>query len=99
MKMGRLGFYNKVDRDLELYIAHWKNVVIRDEEDEDTGEIYQIITNRGDDHYAQSSVYSMVGLEHVLEPFILQTQENAFGYTTVDNFPQQSPTDIFRRGY
>lgn len=99
MKMGRLGFYKTPDRDLELYIAHWKNVVIRDEEDEDTGEIYQIITNRGDDHYAQSSVYSMVGLEHVLEPFILQTQENAFSYTTVDNFPQQSPTDIFRRGH
>ena len=98
MKMGRLGFYNTPDRDLELYIAHWKNVVIRDEEDEDTGEIYQIITNRGDDHYAQSSVYSMVGMEHVLEPFILQTQENAFGYTTVENIMPQ-PTDIFAKGH
>jgi hypothetical protein len=98
MKMGRLGFYQKVDRDLELYISHWKNVIVRDEEDEDTNEIYQIITNRGDDHYAQSSVYSMVGLEHVLEPFIIKTQENAFAYTTVDNVMPQS-TDIFARGY
>jgi hypothetical protein len=98
MKMGRLGFYQLQDRDLDLYIHHWKNVVIRDEEDEKTGEVYQIITDRGDDHYAQSSVYSMVGMEHVLEPFITQTQENAFAYTTVNNImPQQ--TDIFARGY
>jgi predicted esterase YcpF (UPF0227 family) len=98
MKMGRLGFYSLRDRDLELYLHHWKNVVIRDEEDEKTGEVYQIITDRGDDHYAQSSVYSMVGLEHILEPFILKTQENAFGYTTVDNIMPQM-TDIFARGF
>ncbi|AYJ75138.1 putative terminase large subunit [Bacillus phage BSP36] len=97
MKMGRLGFY-RPDKDLEMYIDHWKNVVIRDEEDEKTGEVYQIITNRGDDHFAQSSVYSMVGLEHVLEPYIMSTQENAFAYTTVDNVIPQS-TDIFARGY
>jgi hypothetical protein len=97
MKMGRLGFY-RPDRELELYLHHWKNVVIRDEEDEKTGEVYQIITNRGDDHYAQSSVYSMVGMEHVLEPFITNTQENAFGYTTVQNV-MPSATDIFARGY
>ncbi|MCB5366981.1 hypothetical protein [Collinsella aerofaciens] len=98
MKMGRLGFYKTVDKDLEMYMFHWKNVVIRDEEDDDTGEVYQIITNRGDDHYAQSSVYSMVGLEHVLEPFITNSVENAFAYTTVENVMPQ-PTDIFSRGY
>jgi hypothetical protein len=81
-----------------LYTSHWKNVIIRDEEDDVTGEIYQIITNRGDDHYSQSSVYSMVGLEHVLEPFILNVQENAFNYTTVENHVPKS-TDIFTRGY
>jgi len=98
MKMGRLGFYRDIDQDLELYINHWKNVVIRDEEDDKTGEVYQIITNRGDDHYSQSSVYSMIGLEHVLEPFISQEEENAFGYTTVSNSIPKS-TDIFSRGY
>lgn len=95
MKMGRLGFYRR-DRDLDLYALHWRNVVIRDEEDEKTGQVYQIITNRGDDHYAQSSVYSMVGMEHVLEPYIVNTEENAFGYTTVMS-PQT--TDIYSRGY
>lgn len=98
MKMGRLGFYSEQDVYLNLYIEHWKNVVIRDEEDEQTGEIYQIITNKGEDHLAQSSVYSMVGLEHVLEPFITNEQENAFGYTTVTSATPQ-PTDIFSRGY
>ncbi|QQO40634.1 terminase [Bacillus phage 015DV002] len=97
MKMGRLGFYAP-DKELNQYIIHWRNVVIRDEEDDKTGEVYQIITNKGDDHYAQSSVYSMVGMEHVLEPYITGTQENAFNYTTVQGFVPQS-TDIFNRGY
>jgi len=97
MKMGRLGFFRR-DKDLELYLFHWKNVVIRDEEDDKTGEVYQIITDRGDDHFAQSSVYSGVGLDHVLEPYILQEQENAFGYTTVQNMVPAAP-DIFSRGY
>lgn len=98
MKMNRLGFYSQVDRNLRMYIDHWKNVVIRDEEDEKTGEIYQIITNKGDDHYAQSSVYSMVGMNHILEPFITESQENAFAYTTVDSMTPEA-TDIFSRGY
>jgi len=97
MKMGRLGFY-RPDKDLELYKQHWVNVVIRDEEDEKTRDIYQVITRKGDDHYAQSSVYSMVGMEHVLEPYILQTQENAFNYTVVQNMKPTAP-DIFSRGY
>ncbi|UPI11805.1 hypothetical protein [Bacillus phage SBSphiJ7] len=97
MKMGRLGFFRR-NRDLDLYLSHWKNVVIRDEEDEKTEAIYQIITNKGDDHYAQSSVYSMVGMEHVLEPYITGTVENAFNYTTVENLMPQ-PTDIFGRGH
>ncbi|AEW47511.1 putative terminase large subunit [Bacillus phage BCU4] len=98
MKMKRLGFYNTIDQDLELYLQHWINVIIRDEEDEKTGEVYQIITDRGDDHYAQSSVYSMVGMDHVLEPYITKEQENAFGYTTVDIMTPQA-TDIFTRRY
>lgn len=98
MKMGRLGFYMEEDEDLNLYIDHWKNVVIRDEEDEVTAEIYQVIANRGDDHYAQASVYSMVGMDHILEPFIIQEEENAFAYTTVDTVAPQQP-DIFIRGF
>lgn len=49
MKMGRLGFYNRRDQTLALIAEHWRNVIIRDEEDDKTGEVYQIITNKGDD--------------------------------------------------
>lgn len=49
-------------------------------------------------HYAQASVYSMVGMDHVLEPFIIQEEENAFAYTTVNTVAPQQP-DIFIRGY
>jgi phage terminase large subunit GpA-like protein len=97
MKMHRLGFY-RPDENLGYYTTHWKNVVIRDEEDEKTGQVYQIITNRGDDHYAQASVYSQVGMEHILEPYQTDQIENAFAYTTIESMIPQS-TDIFTRGY
>jgi len=98
MKMGRLGFYQVDDRELKLYLEHWQNVVIRDEEDEKTKAIYQIIMAKGDDHFAQSSVYSMVGMEHVLEPYIKKEIENAFDYTTVNVMRTDKP-DIFAKGW
>lgn len=98
MKMGRLGFYRELDQYLQLFITHWKNVVIRDEEDDTTGDIYQIITDKGDDHFAQSAVYSMVGLDHILEPYQFHNNENTFNYTSVSDMIPQS-TDIFSKGY
>lgn len=68
IKEGSIGFYMKQDQDLQLFATHWKNVVIRDEEDENNeGQFYQTITRRGDDHYAQASVYSMLGYERLLD--------------------------------
>lgn len=98
MKQDRIGFYRRRDQNLNLYIEHWKNVVIRDEEDDATGDTYQIITNKGDDHFAQASVYTMIGMEHVLEPYITGEQENSFAYTTISTVEPQ-PTDIFSKGY
>ena len=43
-----LGFWREVDSELKLFIEHWKNVVIRDEEDDD-GNIEKIITRKGAD--------------------------------------------------
>src|SRR5699024_11155852 len=57
----------KEDQYLGLYTNHWMNVTIRDEEDERTGDFRQVIGRRGDDHLAQSSVYSMIGLERLRE--------------------------------
>ena len=60
---------NRELADLVLYIMHWRNVAIRDEEDEKTGGFYQVISRKGDDHYAQASVYSIIGLERLREIF------------------------------
>ena len=67
MKNGEIGFYKKPDTDLLLFIEHWGNVVIRDEEDTTTGEFYQVITRKGDDHYSQASIYSMLGYERLID--------------------------------
>lgn len=51
MKDGVIGFYNKMDSELMLYIEHWGNVVIRDEEDEKSPTGFrQTIGRKGDDH-------------------------------------------------
>lgn len=65
IKSGRIGFPNQMTQDLRLFINHWKNVVIRDEEDERTGLPYKSITRKGDDHYAQADTYSMVGVNYL----------------------------------
>lgn len=47
LKEGRIFTYNNPeDRMNKLLVYHWQNVVIREEEDEKTGEFYQIITTR-----------------------------------------------------
>lgn len=97
MKMGRVGYYRQRDIHLNLYIEHWKNVVIRDEEDDATGEIYQVIGSTGDDHYAQSAIYAKAGIDHVLEPF-QEHEEDEFAYTTITDLETQ-PTDIFSKGH
>lgn len=49
LKYGEIKTYKILDNDLKLYLKHWKNVVISDEQDDTTGEIYQTISRRGDD--------------------------------------------------
>lgn len=65
MKTKEIRMYQKIDNDLRLFLTHWQNVVIMDEEDEKTGEFYQIIKRRGDDHYSQSAVYSFIGINRL----------------------------------
>lgn len=49
LKEGRVFTYdNMEDRMNKLLIYHWQNVVIREEEDDKTGEFYQIITSKND---------------------------------------------------
>lgn len=68
IKEGRIHHPNMSKHpEMQRYILHWKNVFIRDEEDQRTGEFYQIIGRKGDDHYAQSLLYSFLGLERLVD--------------------------------
>lgn len=48
IKNGRLGVYEKVDENLNLFAQHWGNVVVRDVED-DKGQPYKEITRKAGD--------------------------------------------------
>lgn len=65
IKSGRIGFPKAMNQNMQLFIKHWGNVVIRDEEDDNTGLPYKSITRRDDDHFAQSDVYAMVGVNYL----------------------------------
>lgn len=95
MKDGVIGFYHKMDSELMLYIEHWGNVVIRDEEDEKSPTGFrQTIGRKGDDHYSQASVYSMLGYEHLMNVF---TGADDYGFNSDWISTQLAPTppDIF----
>ena len=82
LKAGDILHYQKVDSDeyLPLYVEHWQNVIIREEDDQDTGEIYEIITRKGDDHFSQSSVYALLGLERLQNMY--SNDPNSFNNST-----------------
>ena len=83
--------------ELQLYIAHWRNVAIRDEEDEKTGEFYQVISRKGDDHYAQSSVYAMLGVERLKDVYFGGDKYgfNSGGYIGLQYDTAPTRPDIF----
>lgn len=79
LKAGEILHYrNQKEQNLNLYIEHWKNVIIRDEEDLDTGDVYEIIMRRGDDHFAQSSVYAMLGMDRLRDNYAGSNQEDMY---------------------
>lgn len=97
MKRGDIHFYKDVDQDLKLFIAHWSNVVIRTDEDEETQELVKVIKRKGDDHYAQSSVYAKVGMNKLIE--VLRDDKNSpmmteYLDTDINAVLNQEPTDL-----
>jgi len=86
------------DRQLQAYLNHWKNVTIRDVEDERTGEFRQVIGRRGDDHYAQSAVYAMLGVERLRE---LHFGSGTYGFNSdfigLQYNPEPTLPDIFNK--
>lgn len=87
------------NKQLEAYTHHWMNVTIRDVEDERTGEFKQVIGRRGDDHYSQAGVYSMLGLER-LRDLHYGSGKYTFGSEFIDlQYGGSEPTlpDIFNK--
>lgn len=72
IKRGDIRFWrgSQTDRSVQTLANHWGNVVIRTDEKEDeathTIQYSKVILRKGADHYAQSQVYSMVGLDHLM---------------------------------
>lgn len=81
MKSGSVKFWNdRTDPELQRYLNHWKNVIIRDEEDED-GDLTKVISRKGADHYAQSSVYALIGLRKLIDN---DNDGSTFDFTNID---------------
>lgn len=100
IKSGRVGFYRENTQDKQLLIKHWSNVVIRDEEDDKTGEIYKIITCKGDkqglngDHFAYSQTYAGIGMKHLMDLYDDPMGSTPFDYTLLNPGNGFTPTDI-----
>lgn len=82
LKTKNIRMYQEVDDDLRTYLKHWQNVLIMDEEDEKKEEMYQVIKRKGDDHWAQASVYANIGLTRI-QQLIQQGNGTAFNSTFV----------------
>jgi len=97
MKRGDIHFYKNVDQDLKLFINHWMNVVIRTDEDETTHQPIKTIMRKGDDHFAQSSVYAKVGMNKLID-VLREERETPSIVTALDSdvgaVLNQEPTDL-----
>ena len=89
LKSGYIKTYKIIDEDLKKYLVHWKNVVIRDEEDETNGGFYQTISRKGDDHYSQASVIGYIGLKRL--QLLNSGGGNEFGSTFISTLNPDAP--------
>lgn len=99
MKRDSIGFYKKVDPALKLFMQHWSNVVIRTDIDDDAPDpdtIVKTITRKGGDHLAQSSVYAMVGMNHLVELIKQRKDSQLFtsSLSTYTKVPDSEKTDL-----
>lgn len=98
MRRGDIHFWKPLDQDLRMFIAHWDNVIIRTDEEEDpnTHEMKYIkrILRKGPDHAAQSSVYAMVGMNYLLNQKAEIEQNKVLTSTISDNFQNEEQTDL-----
>lgn len=82
LKSGDIGIWSEEDDMQKLFIEHLQNIIIRDEEDERTGDLKKIITRKGGDHLGQSLMMNLVGLRRLLDDNN-SSANTAFRYTEV----------------
>lgn len=94
LKTKRISVYQENDEELKTFLKHWQNVLIMEEEDEKTGEMYQVIKRKGDDHYAQSATIGYIGLTRIKE--LLETSKGtSFDSTFVSTDYNQDSNNTF----
>lgn len=74
VKAQKIGFW-KLDEEMLLLMKHLHNTRIMDEEDDD-GNVYQVATRVGDDHYASALVFALVGVDKYLKPYQRKPPKN-----------------------
>lgn len=96
MKNDRVFFPRNNKRLLDEYIYQWKNVKIRTEEDERTGEFYEVITRSGDDHFAQASIYANLGIDRLVDVYYGDgSYEFDSTFVELNQPPEPTLPDIF----
>lgn len=98
MRRGDIHFWRPLDQDEKLFIQHWDNVVIRTDEESDpkTHELKLVkrILRKNGDHYAQSSVYAMVGMNYLLNQEAEVSHNKVLTTTISDSFETGEQTDL-----
>lgn len=82
LKSGDIGIWSEDDDMQKLFTEHLQNIIIRDEEDERTGDLKKIITRKGGDHLGQALMMDIVGLRRLLDD-INGSSNTAFKYTEI----------------
>lgn len=82
IKSGDIGIWSEDDDMQKLFTEHLQNIIIRDEEDERTGDLKKIITRKGGDHLGQALMMDIVGLRRLLDD-INGSSNTAFKYTEI----------------
>lgn len=91
IKSGKWGFWKEHDKELEQFVLHFSNLIIRDEED-DNGDFYKIITRKGADHFSQCLAYANVGIRK-LQDDALNSSSSVFASTVVDMNPMSNQAE------
>lgn len=91
IKSGDIGIWSEDDDMQQLFTEHLMNIIIRDEEDDRTGDLHKVIGRKGGDHLGQALMMNLVGLRRLLSDR-LEDKNSAFNYTDIQPISKPVPT-------